>query len=64
MPGFEVDQDKWNIQSQGARIRAPGAGHSEKDLAHDRMFGGIKGKRKSKKDRLREKAAQEALANE
>ncbi|CAB9529158.1 dependent RNA helicase [Seminavis robusta] len=60
LPGFEVDEATWSVQAQGARMRTPGAGHSNNDLAHDRMFGGIKGKRKSKKDRLREKAAREA----
>jgi superfamily II DNA/RNA helicase len=55
--GLEVDESTWTVQAQGARIRTPGAGPSNHDLAHDRMFGGIKGKRKSKKDRLREEAA-------
>ena len=62
LPGLEVDEEQWNIQAEGARIRAPEAGPSANDLAHDRMHGGIKGKRKSKKDRLREKAAAEAAA--
>ena len=35
----------------------PGVVHSPKGLAHDRMHGGVKGKRKSKKDKLREAAA-------
>ena len=64
MPGFEVDEEKWTIQAQSTTIRAPGAGHSAKDLAHDRMFGGIKGKRRSKKDLLREKAAQDGAIKE
>lgn len=62
LPGLEVDEDQWNVQAQGAKIRTPGAGQSANDLAHDRMFGGIKGKRKSKKDRLRESAAAAAAA--
>ena len=61
LPGYELDPEAWSIQSEGSRMRAPGAGASAHDLAHDRMVGGIKGKRKSKKDKLREKAAQEAL---
>ena len=35
----------------------PGVQHSRLGLAHDRMHGGVKGKRKSKKDKLREQAA-------
>ena len=61
LPGLQVDEDKWKIESQAARISAPGTTHSTQGLAHDRMHGGIKGRRKSKKDRLREKAAREAL---
>jgi len=62
LPGFQVDEDKWNISAEGTRIRTPGAGPSANDLAHDRMFGGIKGTRRSKKDRLREQAAKEAAS--
>lgn len=35
----------------------PGVKHSSMGLAHDRMHGGVKGRRKSKKDKLREQAA-------
>lgn len=35
----------------------PGVRHSSLGLAHDRLHGGIKGRRKSKKDKLREQAA-------
>mmetsp|Transcript_19996 Transcript_19996/g.55160 ORF Transcript_19996/g.55160 Transcript_19996/m.55160 type:complete len:428 (+) Transcript_19996:2902-4185(+) len=60
LPGFEPNESEWMIQSDAARLSIPGtAGHSPQGLAHDRMNGGIKGKRKSKKDRLREKAARE-----
>ena len=31
----------------------PGAMHSQKGLEHDRMFGGVKSRRMSKKDKLR-----------
>eukprot|EP00980_Cylindrotheca_fusiformis_P011860 scaffold2817_cov130-Cylindrotheca_fusiformis.AAC.15 len=60
LPHFEPDEEKWEIELQGSRIGVPGTEHSEKGLAHDRMFGGIKGRRKSKKDRLREAAAKKA----
>ena len=35
----------------------PGVQHSPLGLAHDRMHGGVKGRKKSKKDKLREAAA-------
>ena len=35
----------------------PGVQHSQLGLAHDKMMGGVKGRRKSKKDKLREAAA-------
>jgi superfamily II DNA/RNA helicase len=57
LKGFEPDEEKWIIEAKGSRMSAPGAIHSEKGLAHDRMFGGIKGRRKSKKDKLREATA-------
>jgi ATP-dependent RNA helicase RhlE len=60
LEGFEPNEDRWNVQSEGSRISTPGAVHSVKGLVHDRMFGGIKGRKKSKKDRLREAAAREA----
>lgn len=46
--GYEPDETKWKIEADGSRVVS----------AHDRMFGGIKGRRKSKKDKLREQAAQ------
>lgn len=59
LPGFEIDEDEWMVQSETARISAPGVTHTSKGLAHDRMHGGIKGHRKSKKDKMREKSARE-----
>lgn len=64
MTGFEPNEDEWNVKSEASRISAPGTQHSNLGLAHDRMFGGIKGRRKSKKDRLREKASREARKQE
>lgn len=61
--GFEPNEDEWSVKSEASRISAPGTEHSSLGLAHDRMHGGIKGHRKSKKDRLREKAAREAATN-
>ena len=40
----------------------PGVHHSRLGLAHDRMHGGVKGGRKSKKDKLREQAMAQAAA--
>ena len=61
LKGFEPNEEKWQIKSSAARISIPGADqHSSRGLAHDRMHGGIKGRRKSKKDRLREAAARQA----
>lgn len=62
LPGLEPDEEEWQVKSEASRISAPGTQHSSLGLAHDRMHGGIKGRRKSKKDRLREKAAREAAA--
>lgn len=62
LTGLEPDEDEWQVKSEASRISAPGTKHSSMGLAHDRMHGGVKGRRKSKKDRLREKAAREAAA--
>lgn len=62
LPGFEPNETEWAVQASASRTGAPGVQHSTRGLAHDRMNGGIKGKRKSKKDRLREKAAREAAS--
>jgi ATP-dependent RNA helicase RhlE len=60
LPGLEPDEAQWSVEANGARLNVPGTSPSDKGLAHDRMFGGVKGRRKSKKDKLREKAAVEA----
>lgn len=63
LDGFEVNEEQWAIQAEASRLIAPGANPSTKGLAHDRMFGGVKGRRKSKKDRLREQAAREVASS-
>ncbi len=60
LPGFEPNEDKWEITRAATTATVEGVKHSDSGLAHDKMFGGIKGRRKSKKDKLREKAAREA----
>ena len=62
LQGFEPNEERWNIEATGSRISAPGTQHSSKGLVHDKMFGGIKGHRKSKKDKLREAAARAAAS--
>jgi len=61
--GFEPNEERWTIEAAGSRMSTPGTKHSSKGLVHDKMFGGIKGHRKSKKDKLREAAALEALTD-
>ena len=60
LKGFEPNEDLWEVKSAAATISVEGVHHSEKGLTYDRMFGGVKGKRKSKKDKLREQAARKA----
>ena len=60
IPGFEPDEENWKVQAAAARLSTPGAQHSVQGLAHDQMHGGVKGRRKSKKDKLREAAARKA----
>jgi ATP-dependent RNA helicase RhlE len=60
LPGFEPNEERWEVEAEASKISAPGTQHSGKGLVHDRMFGGIKSRRKSKKDKLREKAVKEA----
>ena len=61
LKGLEPDEKMWKIKSAASTISIPGGNnHSIQGLAHDRMHGGIKGRRKSKKDRLREAAAKDA----
>lgn len=62
LPNFTPDEAVWKRESAVATISLPGAMHSEKGLEHDRTFGGVKGRRKSKKDKLREAAAAVAAA--
>lgn len=57
LPNFAPDEEVWKMESAVATASVPGAVHSENGLEHDRTFGGIKGRRKSKKDKLREAAA-------
>jgi len=60
LPGFEPNEERWKVEAQGVKTSIPGTKHSTKGLEHDKMFGGIKGHRKSKKDKLREAAARAA----
>ncbi|GFH44825.1 ATP-dependent RNA helicase [Chaetoceros tenuissimus] len=62
LPGFEPNEEKWEITKAASTVNVEGVKHSSAGLAHDKMFGGIKGRRKSKKDRKRETAAREAAA--
>ncbi|EJK59770.1 hypothetical protein THAOC_19966 [Thalassiosira oceanica] len=57
LENFPVDESRWNVEVEATQTSVPGAVHSPRGLEHDKMFGGVKGRRKSKKDRLREKAA-------
>ena len=63
LPKFAPDEAVWKMESAVSTASVPGAMHSEKGLEHDRTFGGIKGRRKSKKDKLREAAAAAAAAD-
>jgi len=54
--GLEPDMEQYQITVEASRM-IPDTQHSKEGLAHDKMYGGIKGFRKSKKDKLREKAA-------
>ena len=60
LPGFAPDEAAWAIESTASDMSVPGASHSGRGLAHDRTFGGVKGRQKSKKDKLREAAAAKA----
>lgn len=61
---FPPNEDKWEVEAEASRISVPGTSHSEKGLAYDRMVGGVKGRRKSKKDRLREAATRRRAAQQ
>ena len=43
--------------TEAQEVQVPGVEHSRLGLAHDRMHGGVKGRRMSKKDKLRAAAA-------
>jgi superfamily II DNA/RNA helicase len=62
LKGFEPNEAKWKVTSGAATVKVEGVAHSQAGLAHDKMFGGIKGRRKSKKDKAREKAARKEAA--
>ena len=53
LDGFVINEMTWTMQAATSTANAT---HSELGLGHDRTFGGIKGRRKSKKDKLREAA--------
>ena len=57
LEGFAIDEAAWASESAALTASVPGSTHSLKGLGHDRTFGGLKGRRKSKKDKLREAAA-------
>jgi superfamily II DNA/RNA helicase len=40
LPGFEPNEERWNVESEGARISIPGTKHSSKGIEHDKMVGG------------------------
>lgn len=61
LPGFEPDEAKWEVAKAATTVEVEGVQHSDAGLAHDRMFGGIKGRRKSKKDKIREKVAKQKV---
>jgi superfamily II DNA/RNA helicase len=62
LDGFVINEMTWSMQVATSTASVPGATHSELGLGHDRTFGGIKGRRKSKKDKLREAAGSAAAA--
>jgi len=64
LKGLEPNEQLWAIKAAATEIQVSGVQHSKGGLAHDRMYGGIKGRRKSKKDKLREKAALEQSKNQ
>jgi len=59
LDGFVINEMTWTMQAATSTANAT---HSELGLGHDRTFGGIKGRRKSKKDKLREAAGAAAAA--
>jgi superfamily II DNA/RNA helicase len=57
LPGLEPDSEQWCLAALAAKSRSGLAPttttHSDQGLAHDRMFGGVKGRRPNKKDKIR-----------
>ena len=62
LEGFAIDEAAWASEYAASTTSVPGSTHSDMGLGHDRTFGGVKGRRTSKKDKLREAAAAEAAA--
>jgi superfamily II DNA/RNA helicase len=62
LPGLKPDAEQWRLAALVAKSRGglvpTTTTHSDQGLAHDRMFGGVKGRRPNKKDKIR--AAQAA----
>eukprot|EP00557_Chaetoceros_sp_GSL56_P001626 CAMPEP_0176502378 /NCGR_PEP_ID=MMETSP0200_2-20121128/14717_1 /TAXON_ID=947934 /ORGANISM="Chaetoceros sp., Strain GSL56" /LENGTH=748 /DNA_ID=CAMNT_0017901437 /DNA_START=1754 /DNA_END=3997 /DNA_ORIENTATION=- len=44
LPGFEPDESRWEVARSASTIEVEGVQHSDSGLAHDRMFGGVKGR--------------------
>ena len=64
LEGFEVDEVRWGVEANAGRMSVPGAKHSDMGLAFDKMHGGVKGRRSSKKDKLRAKALRDSMNQE
>ena len=64
LKGFEPDEEKWSMTTAATKVNIDGIQHSFGGFAYDRMHGGIKGRRKSKKDKIREKAVLEQKSME
>ncbi len=60
LDGFPINEAAWASESAASTASMPGSTHSQMGLDQDRAFGGVKGRRKSKKEKLREAAAAEA----
>lgn len=46
LAGFEPDETKWEVARSASTVEVEGVQHSDAGLAHDRMFGGVEGRRK------------------
>ena len=64
LEGFAIDEAAWASESAASTASVPGLTHSQMGLGHDRTFGGLKGRSKSKKDKLREAAAAAVAAGQ